>query len=95
MCPLIFITKLTLASVVYRVLTLHATGLMDNWMSTYKPPFKQCPIAINGEKMEGMKSKKSLTIKNLTGAFVVLGIGYCFSVVFLMSEIFFALKKKY
>ena len=58
-------------------------------MRTYTPSFKQCPIAINGEKLEKIKSNTRLGLKNLTGAFVILGIGYCLSLLVFLCELVF------
>jgi hypothetical protein len=67
-------------------LELLQIGLIDHWDTWFRPMPPQC----NGKPPNGNKTKKlsPLSLKNLTGAFLVLLIGLSLSIlVFLIEKI--------
>ncbi len=68
-----------------RLLELMQIGLIDHWDSWFRPMPPQC----DGKPKSGNKTKTSpLSLKNLTGAFLVLLVGLSLSIlVFLIEKI--------
>ncbi|XP_046641479.1 ionotropic receptor 93a-like [Daphnia pulicaria] len=68
------------------ILELLQIGLIDHWDTWFRPMPPQC----NGKPPNGNKTKKlsPLSLKNLTGAFLVLLVGLSLSIlVFLIEKI--------
>ena len=74
-----------------RILEMRAIGLIDIWTQWYQPDVRQClDEADKITKTAAQKEPPRLSLKNLTGAFVVLLIGYVVSfLVFLVENIFY------
>nr|CAH0102967.1 unnamed protein product [Daphnia galeata] len=71
------------------LLKLQQTGIIDYWDLWFRPMPPQC----NGKPISGNKApqkKSSLSFKNLTGAFILIGVGLSLStLVFLCEQIVF------
>jgi hypothetical protein len=67
-----------------RILELLQIGLIDHWDTWFRPMPPQC----NGKPQSGNKKKKTtpLSLKNLTGAFLVLLIGLSLSILSFLIE---------
>jgi hypothetical protein len=62
-------------------------GLIDFWDLWFRPMPPQCTGNIHGNKMPD-KKHKPLSLKNLTGAFLVIAVGLSLSLlVFLIEKI--------
>jgi hypothetical protein len=63
-------------------------GLIDFWDLWFRPMPPQCSGNIHGNKMPDKKHKPALSLKNLTGAFLVIAVGLSLSLlVFLIEKI--------
>ena len=63
-----------------RILEMRAIGLIDIWTQWYQPDVRQClDEAEKITKTAAQKEPHRLSLQNLTGAFVVLLIGYVVS----------------
>lgn len=66
---------------------MRGTGLMDIWTQWYQPDIRQCLAEADKITKNVSKSEPPrLSLKNLTGAFVVLLIGYLVSFVAFLAE---------
>jgi hypothetical protein len=68
-----------------RILELLQIGLIDHWDTWFRPMPPQC----SGKPQSGNKKKKTttpLSLKNLTGAFLVLLIGLSLSILSFLIE---------
>ena len=66
---------------------MRAIGLIDIWTQWYQPDVQQC--LAEADKITKSAPKKEpprLSLKNLTGAFVVLLIGYLVSFLSFLAE---------
>jgi hypothetical protein len=72
-----------------RLLALQQTGILDHWDSWFRPLPPQCNANNRKQsKKTGTVRNAALSLKNLTGAFVVLLIGFSLSfLVFLVERI--------
>jgi ionotropic glutamate receptor len=71
-----------------RLLELQQTGLIDFWDTWFRPMPPQCngkaPTKRSGNKLS------ALSLKNLTGAFLLLAVGLSLSLlVFLLEQIYY------
>jgi hypothetical protein len=73
-------------------------GLLDIWAKWYQPDIRQC--LDKADKMMQLKTplkKKDLSrlsLKHLTGAFVVLIVGNVFSLIAFLAEIILSYRKQ-
>ncbi len=68
-----------------RVLEIQQIGVVDFWDTWFRPMPPQC----NGKPQSGNKKKKTttpLSLKNLTGAFLVLSVGLSLSLLAYLCE---------
>jgi ionotropic glutamate receptor len=66
---------------------MRAAGLMDIWTQWYQPDIQKCLTEKDKiTKKVSRKESPRLSLKNLTGAFVVLLIGYLVSFVAFLAE---------
>lgn len=67
--------------IILRILEMRGNGLIDIWTKWYLPDVRQC--LEKSDKFVRQKSSKAgsprLSLKNLTGSFVVLLVGYLVS----------------
>ena len=68
-----------------RLLELQQIGLIDFWDLWFRPMPPQCSENIHGNKMPD-KKHKPLSLKNLTGAFLVLLVGLSLSLLAFLYE---------
>ena len=85
--------------VIIRIPELRDFGLLDFWAKRFQPDLRQCldeaGKIMQPKKSTGRKDSLSrLSIKNLTGAFVVLAVGYLVSFLVFLAEKIVSLKKK-
>lgn len=75
-------------SILKRLLRMDETGLLFLWQQGTSVDGKYCIQKIQQEVKEHMKSghKKRLTMKDLSGAFVILGIGYAIGIITFIME---------
>lgn len=67
---------------------MFANGLLDIWTQWYQPDVRQC-LDKADKIMQSKPSKNNppqLSLKNLTGAFVVLVVGYLVTFLAFVSE---------
>ena len=70
------------------LLALQQTGIIDHWDSWFRPLPPQCKANIRKQSKKTGTKHVALSLKNLTGAFVVLLIGFSLSfLVFLVERI--------
>ncbi len=76
------------------MLELQQSGIIDYWELLFRPMPPQC----NGKPSDGNKAPNqhsSLSFKNLTGAFIVLLVGFSFSsLAFLFEQIIFKRERR-
>ncbi len=75
-----------------RILELLQIGLIDYWDTWFRPMPPQC----NGKPPNGNKTKKlsPLSLKNLTGAFLVLLVGLSLSILaFLVEKVIYVRQR--
>ena len=74
----------------YRLYELRENGIFDFWDSWYRPMPRQCAANLKGkaEKEFGNHGLRRLSLKNLTGAFIVLSVGIGLSLVAFIYEYF-------
>jgi hypothetical protein len=77
----------------FSVLEQQEIGLTDYWDRLLKPMPPQC----NGKPQTGNKTKKlsPLTLKNLTGAFVVFFIGLSLSLLAFLGEKIVSIREQF
>jgi hypothetical protein len=66
---------------------MEAAGLPGEWWKQYSDDSTYCLTKIQ-RKIKEKSGKKRLTVKNLSGAFIVLGIGYALAVIAFIFEHF-------
>ncbi|XP_046449197.1 glutamate receptor ionotropic, delta-1-like [Daphnia pulex] len=74
------------------LLQLQQTGLMDYWDLWFRP----LPSPCNEKPTNGKSSRKknpSLSFKNLTGAFLVIAVGLCLSILVFLLELIVSMAK--
>ena len=72
-------------------------GLMNFWETWFRPIPPQCSANVKGQVEKGAKQPelRRLSLKNLTGAFVVLIVGISLSlVIFIQQQIHFSFTRK-
>lgn len=94
-----YITYIDEILVIIRILELRDFGLLDFWAKRFQPDLRQCfdeaDKIMQPKKSTGRKDSLSrLSIKNLTGAFVVLAVGYLFSFLVFLAEKIVSFSKK-
>ena len=79
-----------------RLNELRENGLFDFWDLWFRPMPRQCAANLKGkaEKESEYHGLRRLSLKNLTGAFVVLSIGIGLSLLAFVNEHIFHLKLK-
>lgn len=77
-----------------RLLALQQTGIIDHWDSWFRPMPRQCLANIKkgAKKLETKHS--AISLKNLTGAFVVLSIGFSLSFLAFLVELIISMAKR-
>lgn len=71
---------------------MHAVGLLDGFQTSFTADPFHCLKKIKKEMINNKinrNDKKSLTLKNLSGAFVVLAIGYSLAILVFLFEVCF------
>ena len=91
------LNKLQIDSIFYyarprRLLEIHQIGLLDYWESKLRPMPSQCMKNLNmGDNTKNNSPSdgkhRRLSLKNLSGAFVVLAVGFCLSLFAFLVEI--------
>nr|CAH0101814.1 unnamed protein product [Daphnia galeata] len=77
-----------------RLLALQQTEMIDHWDSWFRPIPRQCMDNIRKRSKKTETRHSTLSLKNLTGAFVVLLIGFSLSfLVFLVERITSMVKR--
>ena len=79
-----------------RILRLKEAGLIDKWVSEYIPKDAKCwssqktttTTTNNGRNNKNAEPYKPLSLDRLSGAFVVLLVGYCLALLVFAAEIF-------
>ncbi|XP_045034758.1 glutamate [NMDA] receptor subunit 1-like [Daphnia magna] len=78
------------------LLELHQTGLIDYWDIWFRPMPGQCIENIKSGYSMPKNKHPPLSLKNLTGAFLVLLIGLCLSfLAFLGEKVFFMTERRH
>jgi hypothetical protein len=71
----------------YRIIRMQETGLLDLWMKKIQPDVRRCTM------VEKDAPVANLSLLDMTGVFVILGIGYALAfVVLTMENVFWGLK---
>lgn len=72
----------------YRLLELQESGLIDHWDLWFRPMPDQCMenVKRSGVKTRGSKKHPPLSLKNLSGAFLVLLVGVSLAVLAFLCE---------
>ena len=72
----------------FRVLELYENGIFNHWDLWIRPYPRQCTANVNGlaEKQTKEVKLRRLSLKNLTGAFIILSIGLGLSFLVCMCE---------
>jgi hypothetical protein len=65
---------------------LHQTGLIDFWDTWFRPMPPQCTGDIKSGNRKSKNKNSSLSIKNLTGPFLVFAVGLSLSFVAFILE---------
>jgi ionotropic glutamate receptor len=77
-----------------RLLDLHQTGLLDFWDTWFRPMPPQCTGNIQSGHRKARNKTSSLSLKNLTGPFIVIAVGLSFSLLaFLLEHILCAQER--
>ena len=81
---------------IYRVNELRENGLFEHWEALVLAYPPQCLAAVNGlaEKQVKNDGPRRLSLKNLTGAFIVLLAGLGVSFLSFLCEVLFSIHKK-
>jgi hypothetical protein len=76
-----------------RILEVQQTGVVDFWDTWIRPMPPQC----NGKPQSGNKKKKTtpLSLKNLTGAFLVLSVGLSLSFLAFLVEKVISIRERH
>jgi glutamate receptor, ionotropic, invertebrate len=84
------------------MLELMQTGIIDRWDLWFRPMLLKCMgnirTAHTTETSKTLKQKNqppSLSLKNLTGAFVVLSVGFGISFLVFLSELIIAIPSRH
>jgi hypothetical protein len=76
-------------------LELQQTGIIDKWDWLFHPTPHQCMAnVINSGKKRPETKNLSISLKNLTGAFVVYFIGFSFSFLTFLCELIITIAKR-
>ena len=65
---------------------MQETGLVLEWMNVYKQKPKQCFDREKQRRQEEIRNPPRLTLKNMTGTFAILGVGFVISFIVLITE---------
>ena len=75
---------------------LSQSGLSDYWEVLFRPMPRQCQGKIrSGYKSPDNKKHPPLSLKNLTGAFIVLSIGFSLSILAFLVEQIISMSKRH
>jgi hypothetical protein len=69
-----------------RLLELQQIGLIDYWDLWFRPMPPQCMGNIKSSYKTTTKKHPPLSLKNLTGAFIILLVGFSFSLLVFLCE---------
>lgn len=71
------------AFIIYSILELRATGLMDEWNKKFNPEPTECLMKYK----EKANDKTRLSLRNLTSAFVLVVFGWVLSTIIFVAEL--------
>lgn len=87
-CGLIMLNCFSIVLSCARVLELLQTGIIDKWDRSFHPMPRQCMAnGINSGKKRQETKNLSISLKNLTGAFVVYFVGFSLSCLTFLFEL--------
>jgi hypothetical protein len=69
-----------------RLLDLQQTGLLDYWDLWFRPMSPQCTGNVQSGKQMPKNKLAPLSLKNLTGAFLVIAVGFGLSLLAFLCE---------
>jgi ionotropic glutamate receptor len=75
----------------YRIMELAQSGLMDYWDLKFHP---SSPCTANTKSGYKKAETSKISLKNLTGAFVVLLIGFSLSLLAFLCELIFSVPQR-
>jgi hypothetical protein len=76
-------------------MNLHQIGLIDFWDTWFRPMPPQCTGDIKSGNRKSGNKNSSLSLKNLTGPFLVLAIGVSLSLVAFIFENIFSIPERH
>jgi hypothetical protein len=77
-----------------RVLNLHQTGLIDFWDTWFRPMPPQCTGDIKSGHRKSKNKNSSLSLKNLTGPFLIIAVGLSLSFLAFLVEQIISIKNR-